>query len=279
MSPAPPTTPTVSPRDRAATLVTALSNEELVGQVLMPSIGLSAPAEQSAKLIADYRLGGVILMGDVENTTAGGTAAQVRALTDALRAARPSIGGAAAEQVELLLGTDQEYGWVTRIKSGLVQLPSAMTFGAAGRPELTEAAWNGAGKELSAVGINVDFAPGRRRDRPAWQLRDRIPLVRRRRGSGRSAGRCGGQRTAVRRGGSRHEALSGPWQHHREQPRRAAGPDPEPGCSRRNRPGAVPGRHHGRRRHGHVRAPGRSGDRPRAAGELLQQGAGRPPPR
>jgi beta-N-acetylhexosaminidase len=152
-------TPTASPADRAATLVTALSDEELVGQVLMPSVELSTPAEQSAKLIADYRLGGVILMGDIENTAAGGTAAQVRALTDALRAARPAIGGALAEQVELLLGTDQEYGWVTRIRSGLVQLPSAMSFGAADRPELTKAAWNGAGQELSAVGINVDFAP------------------------------------------------------------------------------------------------------------------------
>ncbi len=115
--------------------------------------------EQSAKLITDYRLGGVILMGDFETSAAGGNAAQVRALTDALRTARPNIGGAVAEQVELLVATDQEYGWVTRIRSGLVQLPSAMAFGAAGRPELTRAAWNGAGQELAAVGINVDFAP------------------------------------------------------------------------------------------------------------------------
>jgi beta-N-acetylhexosaminidase len=32
-----------------------------------------------------------------------------------------------------------------------------MTFGAAGRPDLTEIAWAGAGQELSAVGINVDL--------------------------------------------------------------------------------------------------------------------------
>ena len=58
-----------------------------------------------------------------------------------------------------MIATDQEYGWVTRIKSGIVQLPSAMAFGAAGRPELTEAAWRAAGTELAAVGINVDLAP------------------------------------------------------------------------------------------------------------------------
>jgi beta-N-acetylhexosaminidase len=48
---------------------------------------------------------------------------------------------------------------VTRIKSGIVQLPSAMTFGAAGRPELTRAAWQDAGAELAAAGIDVDLAP------------------------------------------------------------------------------------------------------------------------
>jgi beta-N-acetylhexosaminidase len=66
------------------------------------------------------------------------------------------MGGVTADP---LIATDQEYGWVTRIRSGVVQLPSAMAFGAAGKPELTEAAWRGAGGELGAVGINVDLAP------------------------------------------------------------------------------------------------------------------------
>ena len=106
----------------------------------------------------DYRLGGVVLMGNVQNTDSGGSAAQVRALTDALRAAADEFEGTAGV-TDLLIATDQEYGWVTRIKSGMVQLPSAMAFGAAARPDLTETAWRGAGAELAAVGINVDFAP------------------------------------------------------------------------------------------------------------------------
>ena len=83
----------------------------------------------------------------------------MRGLTEALRAARADVGAATGEKVDLLIGTDQEYGWVTRIKSGVVQLPSAMTFGAAARPDLTEAAWRGAGQDLAAVGVNIDFAP------------------------------------------------------------------------------------------------------------------------
>ncbi len=35
--------PTMKPADRATTLAAALADEELVGQVLMPSVGLSAP--------------------------------------------------------------------------------------------------------------------------------------------------------------------------------------------------------------------------------------------
>ena len=69
-------TPTLAPtanptlRDRAAALAAKLSDTDLVGQVLMPSVGLSDSAEKSAKLIADYHLGGVILMGDVEHRPA-----------------------------------------------------------------------------------------------------------------------------------------------------------------------------------------------------------------
>jgi len=132
-----------------------MTDADLVGQVLMPSIRLEDPARGSASLVREFRLGGVILMGNAEDMPSGGTAAQVRALTDELQSAARTLPA----KVPLLVATDQEYGWVTRIKSGMVQLPSAMAFGAAGRPDLTEAAWRGAGAEMAAVGVNVDFAP------------------------------------------------------------------------------------------------------------------------
>lgn len=138
------------PAARAAALVKELDDAELVGQVLMPSVSMSDPG--AADIVRSYKLGGVILMGDVQDTGAGGSAGQVRAYTDRLREA-------AGDRVRFLVGTDQEYGWVTRIKSGVVQLPSAMAFGAARKPDLTEAAWRGAGAELAAAGIDIDFAP------------------------------------------------------------------------------------------------------------------------
>ena len=44
-------------------------------------------------------------------------------------------------------------------RRGHHRCPAPLAAGAAGDPELTEAAWRAAGTELAAMGINVDFAP------------------------------------------------------------------------------------------------------------------------
>jgi beta-N-acetylhexosaminidase len=156
-----------------------LSDEDLVGQVLMPlSYGESAtsvsPAaaqanreyagvDTPAEMIAKYRLGGLILVNwSAGDPTAGtnktsniSSAEQVRTLTDGLRSAAVKLPA----KVPLLIGTDQEYGVVNRLQTGVTQLPSALALGAAGDPALTEGAWAAAGTDLRTVGLNVDFAP------------------------------------------------------------------------------------------------------------------------
>lgn len=165
---------------RAEELVRTFDDEDLVGQVLMPyAYGDSAtdvsPASAAAnrrlagvdtpaELVTRYRVGGLILVGFSADdptgrsqvTTNVDSPRQVRDLTRGLQEAGRRLKAGA---VPLLIGTDQEYGVVTRIKQGMTTLPSAMAFGAAGDPALTEAAWQVAGTELAAVGINVDFAP------------------------------------------------------------------------------------------------------------------------
>ncbi|MFR9774833.1 glycoside hydrolase family 3 protein [Micromonospora sp. MS34] len=181
-STAPPSpTPTAGdPKARAEALARALSDEDLVGQVLMPyAYGDSAtkvsPASAAgnralagvdtpAEMVAKYRLGGVILVGfSADDPTSGNQETtnvdnpkQVRELTTGLRAA---AGKLPAGSAPFLIGTDQEYGVVTRITDGVTLLPSPLAAGAAGDPALTEAAWRAAGAELAAMGINMDFAP------------------------------------------------------------------------------------------------------------------------
>ncbi|MGW4461702.1 glycoside hydrolase family 3 protein [Micromonospora sp. NPDC004704] len=187
-SPSVPASPTAGPSPsggpdpaaRAAELVGRLTDEDLVGQVLMPyAYGSSATkvtpgsatgnkalagVETPAEMIAKYRLGGLILVGFSADdptgknqvTTNVDNVAQVHGLTGGLQEAGAKL---AAGTAPLLIGTDQEFGVVTRIGTGVTVLPSAMAFGAARNPGLTEAAWSAAGTELAALGINVDFAP------------------------------------------------------------------------------------------------------------------------
>ena len=166
------------PAAAARALVARLGDEDLVGQVLMPYVfgtdarSVSAAAAESnrgyagvatpAEMVARYRLGGLILMRRSDDPTGPTNSAtniespeQVRRLTVGLQGAARALPAG----VPLLIGADQEFGAVTRLREGVTQLPSAMTFGAAADPALTEAAWRGAGTELAAVGVNVDFAP------------------------------------------------------------------------------------------------------------------------
>ena len=186
----PPVTPSVpvsaspspeaaDPATRATEVVARLSDEDLAGQVLMPYAyggsatevdGVNADGNQRlagvrtpAEMIAKYRLGGLILVGFTPGDPTGKTnpttnvedQKQVRALTAGLQEASAKLPAAAP----LMIGMDQEYGLVTRVTEGVTMLPSALAFGAAAQPALTEGAWRAAGTELAAMGVTVDFAP------------------------------------------------------------------------------------------------------------------------
>lgn len=171
--------PAGDPATRAAAAVAAMSDTDLAGQVLMPyAYGSSATnvdkgsaagnqglagVNTPAEMITKYRLGGLILVGFSAQDPTGATnpttnvenPKQVRALTDGLQEAALKLPGGAP----LMIGTDQEYGVVTRVTEGVTLLPSAMGAGAAAQPKLTEQAWRAAGEELAAMGFTVDFAP------------------------------------------------------------------------------------------------------------------------
>jgi beta-N-acetylhexosaminidase len=167
------------PAARAAEVVRTLGDEDLAGQVLMPyaygsgatKVDAAAAAgnrklagvDTPAEMVTKFRLGGIILVGFTPDDPTGATnpatnvqnPQQVRQLTAGLQQAAATLPGGAP----LLIGTDQEYGVVTRVRDGVTMLPSAMAFGAAVRPDLTERAWGVAGAELAAMGVTVDFAP------------------------------------------------------------------------------------------------------------------------
>jgi beta-N-acetylhexosaminidase len=109
--------------------------------------GKTAPDDLLAR-IADGRLAGVVLFA--RNL---GTPDEIAALTRALHAATP------AAAPPLLVSLDQEGGRVQRIKQPLTLWPPMARVAAVGDPAYTEAVGRAMGREVAALGFNVDWAP------------------------------------------------------------------------------------------------------------------------
>jgi beta-N-acetylhexosaminidase len=79
---------------------------------------------------------------------------QVLGLTRDLQQSAKELGLA-----PLLIATDQEGGQLMAIGEGTTQLPGNLALGAVGSPELAQQAGEVLGRELSAMGFNMNYAP------------------------------------------------------------------------------------------------------------------------
>uniref|UniRef100_I2Q275 Beta-glucosidase-like glycosyl hydrolase n=1 Tax=Desulfovibrio sp. U5L TaxID=596152 RepID=I2Q275_9BACT len=137
---------------RAPALLAAMTLEEKVGQIFMVWFEGPDVSPETAALIRDHRLGGVILYANAGNIETPGQVARLTASLQATAADTPQGLG-------LLVGVDQEGGPVARLRRGFTVFPSQMAQAAAGRADLVRQAAAATGRELLAVGINTDFAP------------------------------------------------------------------------------------------------------------------------
>ncbi|MEU2942195.1 glycoside hydrolase family 3 protein [Nocardiopsis alba] len=138
-----PFEPVLAPR-----LLAEMDLDDKIGQLLVLS-AQGTTAEENASLIKTHRPGGLIYF-DAN-------------LDDAEQIARMSAGvqEIAAEQgqgVPLFLGIDQEQGRVVRMPVGTL-FPDAMAVGATGDTELAALRAATTANELTAVGINLNYAP------------------------------------------------------------------------------------------------------------------------
>jgi beta-N-acetylhexosaminidase len=112
--------------------------------VLQPGFTGLTPPDWLRRALADG-LGGVALFG--RNIA---SPEQVAALTEALR----------AERADLLVAIDEEGGDVTRLETAAgSSWPGNLALGMAGDVGLTEAVARELGRDLAAVGVNLDYAP------------------------------------------------------------------------------------------------------------------------
>ncbi|HTP41357.1 MAG TPA: beta-N-acetylhexosaminidase [Nitrospiria bacterium] len=116
------------------------------GQLLVVGFDGTAATPRLKRLIQKERIGGVILFSrNIESPR------QLSALTAALRKS--------AGERSLLIGIDQEGGRVQRLPKPFTQWPPVNRLGAAQSHDLAYQMGQAIGLELSAVGVNLDFAP------------------------------------------------------------------------------------------------------------------------
>lgn len=119
----------------------------IVGQLLIVGFdGLSAPRSLLER-IRRGEVGGVIVF-----TRNYETPEQLLGLTEALRQAANGLP-------PLLISVDQEGGRVQRIRDPLVQWPTMRTLGERDDLEYTEKVGEILGRQLAALGFNLNFAP------------------------------------------------------------------------------------------------------------------------
>ena len=168
-----------------AELMKRMSPTEKVGQLFIVTFTGNdvGPNSDIARLISEYRVGGVMLLASNRNfTNSEDTPRQVAELTNSLQhqallasqvltqTLTPSEGSPITTTqvvthsgafIPLFIGVDHEGDGFpfTRIRGGLTQVPSAMALGATWDPNYAEIVGRVVGQELSALGINMLLGP------------------------------------------------------------------------------------------------------------------------
>jgi beta-N-acetylhexosaminidase len=131
-------------------LLNGMTVEEQVGQLFMVGFQGIIPSPEIREMIERYHVGGVILFSrNVEDTQ------QVLELTYDLQ----EIARAAGHRYPLLIAIDQENGAVQRLGKGATQFPGNMALGAIGEEQIVYNIALATGRELRALGLNVNLAP------------------------------------------------------------------------------------------------------------------------
>ncbi len=131
-------------------LVEAMTDQELLGQVLMLGYRGMEPSPEFLRWIGQRGLGGVkIFSRNVSSLRE--LAASIARMQAAARQSRLGI--------PLLVSTDQEGGWVRHIKGRTSETPGNIALGATALPRDAFLTGHYIGEELRSLGINMNFAP------------------------------------------------------------------------------------------------------------------------
>lgn len=127
-----------------------MSREEQIGQVLAVGFHQPTPSQEIIELIQKYHVGNIILFQrNIQNIQ------QVHELTNRLQ----TIAREAGHRQPLLIMLDQENGMVRRFGQHTTIFPGNMALGAIDSEQIAYAIALATGRELQALGINMNLAP------------------------------------------------------------------------------------------------------------------------
>lgn len=128
----------------------SMTLEEQIGQTLMVGFAEPTITQEVIDLIQRYHIGNIILFSrNVRD------AALMRALTTNLQ----QVAREAGHAYPLLIAIDQENGVVQRLGEAATVFPGNMALGAIDAEEIAYEVALAAGRELKALGINMNLAP------------------------------------------------------------------------------------------------------------------------
>ncbi|MFP3959197.1 MAG: glycoside hydrolase family 3 protein [Spirochaetaceae bacterium] len=141
----------LGPRDgRVSRLLERMSDEEIVAQVFLVGWPSDEPSEEILEWIRTRNLGGVKVFG--------WNAGNLNRLAETIGVLQETALQTDLS-VPLLTATDQEGGWVRHVKGDTAVTPGNMAIGASGLPYDAYKTGYYIGRELRALGINMNFAP------------------------------------------------------------------------------------------------------------------------
>lgn len=145
----PQVAPTPTLHDAAVKMVSQMSLEEKIGQMMFIGIDGTTVDDSALTMLKNYHVGGVILFDRNMNNKY-----QVTGLNANLQRLNKEYN-----KLPLYIALDQEGGMVTRMEQELTVAPAAARIASQGLPEDAERWAYQTAKEIESIGFNVNFAP------------------------------------------------------------------------------------------------------------------------
>ncbi|WP_088051206.1 beta-N-acetylhexosaminidase [Virgibacillus dakarensis] len=140
--------PELNDKSDNAAIIANMSLDEKIGQMMIAGVSGTSLNGDNLNLISKYKVGGIILYANnLESPN------QTIDLLNEIKTKN------VRNRLPLLLGVDQEGGEVSRLPGDLINLPSNKHIGEQGNGGYSYTIGSMLGKQLTAFGFNLDFAP------------------------------------------------------------------------------------------------------------------------